>query len=258
MTSELQGNVIDLCPVGALTSKPYAFKARPWELRKTEIDRRDGRASARTSASMRAGREVMRILPRTNDDVNEEWISDKTRFVWDGLRTQRLDRPYVREGGKLRAGDLGRGLRCASPQKVKAANAGAHRRHRSAISSRPRRLFALQASWRPARHQEHRLPPGRHAASSQGGRAGYLFNPTSPASRRPMRSCSSAPTRASKRRCSTRASASAGCKGGCKIGVIGEQADLTYPLRLSRRRSRERSASCSARACARRSRRRSP
>jgi NADH-quinone oxidoreductase subunit G len=101
MTSELQGNVIDLCPVGALTSKPYAFTARPWELSKTEsIDVMDALGSnIRVDAR---GREVLRILPRENDDVNEEWISDKTRFVWDGLKTQRLDRPYVRENGRLR------------------------------------------------------------------------------------------------------------------------------------------------------------
>jgi NADH-quinone oxidoreductase subunit G len=100
MTSELQGNVIDLCPVGALTSKPYAFQARPWELSKTEsIDVMDAVGSAiRVDAR---GREVMRILPRVNESVNEEWISDKTRFVWDGLRSQRLDRPYVRRKGKL-------------------------------------------------------------------------------------------------------------------------------------------------------------
>ncbi|MHA6684420.1 NADH-quinone oxidoreductase subunit NuoG [Mesorhizobium sp. A556] len=100
MTSELQGNVIDLCPVGALTSKPYAFQARPWELTKTEsIDVMDAVGSAIRVDSR--GREVMRILPRINEQVNEEWISDKTRFIWDGLRTQRLDRPYVRKDGKL-------------------------------------------------------------------------------------------------------------------------------------------------------------
>ncbi|WP_074380644.1 NADH-quinone oxidoreductase subunit NuoG [Bartonella doshiae] len=100
MTSELQGNVIDLCPVGALTSKPYAFHARPWELVKTEsIDVMDAIGSAIRIDSR--GREVMRIIPRTNEDVNEEWISDKTRFIWDGLRTQRLDRPYVRKDGKF-------------------------------------------------------------------------------------------------------------------------------------------------------------
>ena len=101
LDSNLQGNIIDLCPVGALTSKPYAFTARPWELTKTEtIDVMDALGSnIRVDTK---GREVMRILPRNNDDVNEEWISDKTRFVWDGLRRQRLDTPYIRENGKLR------------------------------------------------------------------------------------------------------------------------------------------------------------
>jgi len=100
MTSELQGNVVDLCPVGALTSKPYAFAARPWELGKTEsVDVLDAVGSAIRIDTR--GREVMRILPRANDDVNEEWISDKTRHVADGLRTQRLDQPYVRRGGRL-------------------------------------------------------------------------------------------------------------------------------------------------------------
>jgi NADH-quinone oxidoreductase subunit G len=101
MTSELQGNVIDLCPVGALTARPYAFKARSWELSKTETyDVMDGLGAA-IRVDYR-GREVLRVLPRLNEAVNEEWISDKSRFIWDGLKTQRLDRPYVREGGKLR------------------------------------------------------------------------------------------------------------------------------------------------------------
>jgi NADH-quinone oxidoreductase subunit G len=100
MTSELQGNVVDLCPVGALTSKPYAFAARPWELGKTEtVDVMDAVGSAIRVDTR--GREVMRILPRVNDDVNEEWISDKTRHVVDGLRTQRLDAPYGRDNGRL-------------------------------------------------------------------------------------------------------------------------------------------------------------
>lgn len=101
LDSNLQGNIIDLCPVGALVSKPYAFTARPWELSKTEtIDVMDALGSnIRVDTK---GREVMRILPRNHDGVNEEWISDKTRFVWDGLRRQRLDRPYVRENGRLR------------------------------------------------------------------------------------------------------------------------------------------------------------
>ncbi len=101
MVSELQGNVVDLCPVGALTSKPYEFAARSWELNKTEsIDVMDALGSAIRIDTR--GREVMRILPRVNDDINEEWISDKTRHVVDGLRSQRLDQPYVREKGRLR------------------------------------------------------------------------------------------------------------------------------------------------------------
>jgi NADH-quinone oxidoreductase subunit G len=101
LASNLQGNIIDLCPVGALVSKPYAFTARPWELSKTEtIDVMDALGSSIRVDTK--GREVMRILPRNHDGVNEEWISDKTRFVWDGLRRQRLDTPYIRENGKLR------------------------------------------------------------------------------------------------------------------------------------------------------------
>src|SRR3982075_3807104 len=100
MVSELQGDVVDLCPVGALTSKPYAFVARPWELTKTEsIDVMDALGSAIRVDTR--GREVMRILPRVNDRVNEEWISDKTRHVADGLKAQRLDRPFVRRAGGL-------------------------------------------------------------------------------------------------------------------------------------------------------------
>src|SRR5579872_2554852 len=100
LTSELSANIIDLCPVGALTSKPYAFNARPWELRKTEsVDVLDAvgsniRVDARDSR-------ILRVMPRLNEAVNEEWISDKTRFAVDGLVRRRLDRPYIRRGGKL-------------------------------------------------------------------------------------------------------------------------------------------------------------
>ncbi len=101
MESELSANVIDLCPVGALTSKPYAFEARPWDLKKTEtIDIMDA-----VGSNIRVdtyGWEVKRVLPRINDDINEEWISDKTRYACDGLLKQRLDTPYVRENGKLK------------------------------------------------------------------------------------------------------------------------------------------------------------
>jgi NADH-quinone oxidoreductase subunit G len=99
--SEMVGNIVDLCPVGALVSKPYAFTARPWELTKTEtIDVMDALGSnIRVDTK---GREVMRILPRNHDGINEEWLSDRSRYVWDGLKRQRLDRPYIRENGKLR------------------------------------------------------------------------------------------------------------------------------------------------------------
>jgi len=102
LTSELSANVIDLCPVGALTSKPYAFNARPWELSKTEsVDVMDALGSnIRVDAR---GDAVLRVLPRINDEINEEWISDKTRYAEDGLNRQRLDRPYIRENGRLRA-----------------------------------------------------------------------------------------------------------------------------------------------------------
>jgi NADH-quinone oxidoreductase subunit G len=113
LTSELQGNVIDLCPVGALTSKPYAFTARPWELTKTEsIDVMDALGSnIRVDAK---GREVMRILPRNHDGVNEEWLADRSRFVWDGLRRQRLDRPFVRVDGRLRPATWGEAFAAAA------------------------------------------------------------------------------------------------------------------------------------------------
>ena len=113
LNSNMQGNIIDLCPVGALVSKPYAFTARPWELTKTEsIDVMDALGSnIRVDTK---GREVMRFLPRNHDGVNEEWISDKTRFVWDGLRRQRLDKPYVRIDGKLKPASWGEALQAAA------------------------------------------------------------------------------------------------------------------------------------------------
>ena len=126
VTSNLSGNVIDLCPVGALTSKPYAFSARPWELKKTEsIDVHDALGSAvRLDAR---GAAVLRVLPRLNDDVNEEWISDKSRFAVDGLAKRRLDRPYVRVNGKLQAATwdeafaaIGAALSATAPEKVAA------------------------------------------------------------------------------------------------------------------------------------------
>ncbi|HRK42835.1 MAG TPA: NADH-quinone oxidoreductase subunit NuoG, partial [Gemmobacter sp.] len=113
LDSNLQGNIIDLCPVGALTSKPYAFTARPWELTKTEsIDVMDALGSNIRIDTK--GREVMRIVPRNHDGVNEEWLSDKSRFIWDGLRRQRLDTPYIRENGRLRKASWGEALAAAA------------------------------------------------------------------------------------------------------------------------------------------------
>ncbi len=225
ISSELQGNIIDLCPVGALTSKPYEFKARPWELRKTEtIDAMDAVGSnIRVDAR---GREVMRILPRTHEDVNEEWISDKTRFVWDGLKSQRLDRPYVREFGKLRAATWPEAfLRVA--QKMKASKpervgiilgdlVGAE----EAFSVRQ---LAEQLGIKNIDCRQDGTPLGE-----LGGRAGYLFNSgiagIEEADAIMLIGCNprlEAPVLNARIR-------KRALKGGCLIGVIGEKADLTY------------------------------
>src|ERR1700749_1112447 len=120
VTSELSANIIDLCPVGALTSKPYAFNARPWELKKTEsVDVMDALGSAiRVDAR---GPAVLRGLPRTNDEVNEEWISDKIRYAVAGLSRQRLRHPFVRENGRLRAASWAEALDLVA-SKLQAAN----------------------------------------------------------------------------------------------------------------------------------------
>ena len=225
ISSELQGNIIDLCPVGALTSKPYEFKARPWELRKTEtIDVMDAVGSnIRVDAR---DREVMRILPRTNEDVNEEWISDKTRFVYDGLKTQRLDQPYVRDLGKLRPASWDEALARAA-SKLKAA--------------KPERIGILLGDLVAAEEafalktlaqkmnianidcRQDGTPLGEH-----GGRAGYLFNSgiaaIDDADAIMLIGCNprlEAPVLNA--RIKKRAN-----KSGCLIGVVGEQAELTY------------------------------
>src|ERR687892_846860 len=175
MSSELQGNVVDLCPVGALTSKPYAFAARPWELAKTEtIDVMDALGSAiRVDAR---GREVMRILPRNNDDVNEEWISDKTRHVVDGLRVQRLDVPYIRENGTLRRASwteafdaIATKVNAATPKRIGAiAGDLAAVEEMFALKDLMTRLGTANID---ARQDGSLLDPKR-------GRASYLFNAT--------------------------------------------------------------------------------
>ncbi|WP_315923658.1 NADH-quinone oxidoreductase subunit NuoG [Mesorhizobium sp. SP-1A] len=225
MTSELQGNVIDLCPVGALTSKPFAFTARPWELSKTEsIDVMDAVGSAIRVDSR--GREVMRIMPRNNDAVNEEWISDKTRFIWDGLRTQRLDRPYVRRGGRL----------------VQASWAEAFAAIKEAVSKAPADRIGAIAGDLAAVEEMYALKLLMQALGSRNidcrqdgaaldpslGRASYIFNPSIERiedadavliiGANPRFEASVLNTRIRKR---FRA-------GPLPIGVIGEMGDLRY------------------------------
>src|SRR6266699_3678328 len=226
MSSELQGNVVDLCPVGALTSKPYAFAARPWELTKTEsIDVMDAVGSAIRIDSR--GREVMRILPRVNDDVNEEWISDKTRHVVDGLRVQRLDQPYIRSGGRLRPASWPQAFQ-AIAAKLKATRAeriGAIAGDLAAVEE----MFALKDLMT-------RLGVGNLDSRQDGtaldprwGRATYLFNAGIAGIERadalvivgsnPRKEAAVLNARIRKR----------WRMGHFPIALIGEQADLTYP-----------------------------
>ena len=175
MTSEVQGNVIDLCPVGALTSKPYAFQARPWELTKTEsIDVMDAVGSAIRVDTR--GREVMRILPRINDAVNEEWISDKTRFVWDGLRAQRLDRPYVRKGKRLVAASWPEAFEAVRQRVAKAApeRIGAIAGDLAAVEE----MYALKLLMQALGSPNIDCRQDGAAIDPAAGRAGYIFNPT--------------------------------------------------------------------------------
>ncbi|MCB1518742.1 MAG: NADH-quinone oxidoreductase subunit G, partial [Hyphomicrobiaceae bacterium] len=173
MTSELQGNVIDLCPVGALTSKPYAFTARPWELTKTEtIDVMDAVGSNIRVDSR--GREVMRILPRVHEGINEEWISDKTRFIWDGLRSQRLDRPYVRKRGKLVAADWDEALKAAGRAIKKAeGKVGAIAGDLAATEE----MFALKQMMDMLGSGFTDCRPAMSGIDPGTDRAGYIFNP---------------------------------------------------------------------------------
>jgi len=225
MTSELQGNVVDLCPVGALTAKPYAFVARPWELGKTEsFDVQDA-----VGASIRVdtrGREVMRILPRTNDEVNEEWISDKTRHVVDGLRVQRLDQPYVRLNGRLEPASWGEAFR-AIAAKVKAtrpAGIGAIAGDLCGVEE----MFALKELIGKLGSQSLDCRQDGTVLDPKWGRASYLFNATIAGideadgvmiiGSNPRKEAPVLNARIRKR----------WRHSNLKIGVIGERADLTY------------------------------
>jgi NADH-quinone oxidoreductase subunit G len=222
--SELSGNVNDLCPVGALTHRPWQYHYRPWELKKTEtIDVMDAlgsniRADAR-------GAEVMRVLPRLNEGVNEEWLSDKSRYAVDGLARQRLDKPYVRENGKLRVASWDEALNAVA-SKIKAASAD--------------RIGVIAGDLQDAESMKATLDLFRAlgsantdcrqdgAAIGQGPREGWLFNSglqgienadavlivgANPRTEAPLLN-----TRLRK----------IWLKGAAEIGVIGEQVDLTY------------------------------
>ncbi|MBB3318451.1 NADH-quinone oxidoreductase subunit G [Rhizobium sp. BK181] len=175
MTSELQGNVVDLCPVGALTSKPFAFTARPWELNKTEsIDVMDALGSAIRVDTR--GREVMRVLPRVNDQINEEWISDKSRYIWDGLKTQRIDRPYVRKDGRLQAATWGEAFGT-----IKAAVSATSGEKIGAIAgdlASVEEMYALSELVKSLGSENLDCRQDGTALDPSLGRASYVFNPT--------------------------------------------------------------------------------
>ncbi len=225
MVSELQGNVVDLCPVGALTSKPYAFVARPWELSNTEsIDVTDAVGCAIRVDTR--GREVMRVLPRINEDVNEEWISDKTRHQIDGLRVQRLDEPYVRQDGRLRPATWREAFH-AIATKVRATRReriGAIAGDLAAVEE----MFALKDLLVRLGSTNFDCRQDGTALDPRWGRCSYLFNATIPGideadglmivGSNPRKEAPVLNARI-RRRWRT---------GGLKIGVIGERADLTY------------------------------
>ncbi len=225
LTSEMQGNVADLCPVGALTHKPYAFHARPWELIKTEsIDVMDA-VGSNIRVDTR-GREVMRILPRNNDLVNEEWISDKSRYVWDGLKTQRLDRPYVRKNGRFVPASWNEAFALVA-EKVKAANpkrVGAIVGDLASVEE----VFAMKALLSKLGSTNIDCRQDGAALDPSQGRASYIFNPTIAGIEEadaillvgtdPRHEASVLNARIRKR---WRA-------GGLRIGLVGQQVDLTY------------------------------
>ena len=225
MTSELQGNIADLCPVGALTSKPTEFHARPWEYSKTEsVDVMDALGSAiRVDAR---GREVIRILPRVNEAINEEWISDKTRHVVDGLKIQRLDRPYVRVKGKLTPASWPQAFAAiaAKTKATKPERIGAIVGDLASVEE----MFALKALMDKLGVKSIDCRQDGSTLHPKFGRASYLFNSTvlgveqadaimiigsNPRLEAPVLNA-----RIRKR----------WLKGDCLIGVIGEPADLTY------------------------------
>ncbi len=225
--SELAGNLVDICPVGALTSKPYAFEARPWELRKTNsIDVMDA-VGSNICVDAR-GREVMRVLPRLHEDVNEEWISDKTRHACDGLRRQRLDRPYVRGAdGKLAPATWPEAFRAIAARLSGLAGAriaaiAGDLADAEAMKALKDLMTGLGSANLDCRQDGARLDPGC--------RAGYLFNTTIAGIEQadavlligtnPRWEAPLVNTRLRK----------GFLRSGLKVGLIGAPADLTYAV----------------------------
>ena len=226
LDSEMSGNIIDLCPVGALTSKPYAFTARPWELRKTEsVDVLDAVGSnIRVDAR---GPQILRVLPRLNEAVNEEWISDKTRFAIDGLIRRRLDRPFIRKAGRLVEADWREALELVAdrlkttPGERIAAIAG-DLVDAEAMFALKRLLGGLGATSLDCRQDGAQLDPSC--------RAGYLFNSTIAGidqadavllvGTNPRREAPIVNLRLRKRHLA----------GGLKIAAVGPALDLTFAV----------------------------
>ena len=224
MTSEMQGNVTDLCPVGALLPKPQNFRQRPWELQKTQgIDVMDALGSNIRIDTR--GREVMRILPRNNDLVNEEWISDKTRQVVDGLKSQRLDRPYVRENGRLRPATWQEAFN-AIAEKVRGVKVGAIAGDLASVEE----IFALKLLMEKLGSKNIDCRQDGVKLDPKFGRASYLFNATVAGiedadailiiGSNPRREAPVLNARIRK----------AWMRNGLRVGVIGERVDLTYPV----------------------------
>ena len=231
LSSELQGNLVDICPVGALTSKPYAFAARPWELGKTQsIDVMDAVGSAIRVDTR--GREVMRILPRVNEAINEEWISDKTRHVVDGLRTQRLDRPYVRIDGKLKPATWAQAFAAIS-QRV-ARSDGMRMGAIAGDLATVEEMFALKDLLGKYRSVNFATQDNT-ALNPANGRASYIFNPSIAGIEQadalliiganPRKEAALLNARIRKR----------WRTGNLKVGLIGERGRSHLQIRLSRR-----------------------
>jgi NADH-quinone oxidoreductase subunit G len=226
MASELQGNIADLCPVGALLPKPYSFKARSWELVKTQaIDVMDAVGSAIRVDTR--GREVMRILPRANDAVNEEWISDKARQIVDGLKARRLDRPYVRKNGKLAPASWQEAFAVVA-EKVKTARPeriGGLAGDLCAVED----MYALKALLGGLGVTSLDCRQDGTALDPRFGRQSYLFNPTIAGieaadglviiGANPRKEAPVLNARIRKR----------WLKGGFSVALIGPPVDLTYP-----------------------------